>query len=142
MCAHVSFDNVVQKHIFAHVFGIIEEHVELRGRVPYATAAYAWRNRGGPLHGTGRWPTLYVCPKSGLLKQARHVPRRRRQANEANEGDKDIIVLSTSERLHRVQGIWYRETLAKGERGALVVVTKKQLNTRELARQGLKEARS
>jgi len=135
MCAHISFDNAVQKHIFAHIDALIEARVELRGREVYAITR-RWRSpSGAPLRGYGRWPTLYVCPKSGLLKQAKHE-RRRRQPDAA---DPDVVAVTDLERLHRVLGIWYREHLVRAETGALVVARKRQLRTRELAQLGLKE---
>jgi hypothetical protein len=136
MCAHISFDNPVQKHILGHVFGIVEAHVELRGREPYVVGRWRRYPHTGLLRGHGRWPTLYVCPRSGLLKQAKHEARKRRRA----AVDRDIIAVNRDERLRRVLGIWYRERLARDDAGALVVTSKRQLGTRELARLGLREA--
>jgi len=135
MCAHISFDNPVQKHVLGHVFGIVEAHVELRGREPY-TLSRPWLQPHGPLRGHGRWPTLYVCPKSGLLKQAKHERRRRRRPVAPDLG---VVALTDSERLHRILGIWYRERLERTEAGALVVAQKRQLGKRELTQLGLKE---
>jgi hypothetical protein len=134
MCAAISFDNAVQKHILGHVFGIVEAHVELRGTEPYPSSR-SWRHRVGmPLRGSGRWPSLYVCPKSGLLKQAKHIRRKKPKPLP----DPGIVWLGSMERLHRVQGVWYREVLKRDDKGALVVVSKRQLNSRELVRLGMK----
>lgn len=70
LCEHISFDNVVQKHILQHVESEVERHVRMTER--------------GPVHNAGWWTgrairpeALYVCPVSGLLKIA---PRKRSAA--------------------------------------------------------------
>lgn len=72
LCEHVAFENAVQKHVLTHVFDFVEQHVELRGRDVIAAAG--WR-RGRALP-RGQ---LYVCPRSGLLKEVRRRPPRARR---------------------------------------------------------------
>ncbi len=74
LCEHVSFDNVVQKHVLTHVFDFVQLHVEIRGR--QIVVCQGWR-RGMPLP-PGE---MYICPNTGLLKVVRrkrqtHSPRR------------------------------------------------------------------
>lgn len=133
LCEHVSWDSTVQRHILGHVFGVVVLHVELRGGVPYASGR-GWRYPfHAPLRGTGRWPTLYVCPKSELLRQAPHVARPHRRP----KVDPDVVPVGPDERLHRLAGLWYRERLGRDDVGAVVVREKRQLGSKELARLGL-----
>jgi hypothetical protein len=134
MCAHISFDNPVQKHVLGHVFGVVEAHVQLRDGDVYAISRGFGARPDAPLRGRGRWPALYVCPKTGLLRQAKHVSRR--AAPKAP--DPNIVVINPGqERLRRVLGIWYREELGHTETGEVIVRTKRQLGARELQRLGL-----
>jgi hypothetical protein len=68
LCEHVSFDNAVQKHVLTHVFDYVHRHVDVRdGQI---IACDGWRRR------TALWPgTMYVCPKTGLLKVVRRKPQ-------------------------------------------------------------------
>lgn len=69
ICAVISMASAVQKHVLDHVRQLVEENpVMIDGR-PHDPAA-----RGGtyvPLRWHERWPRFYVCPKTGLLREAR-----------------------------------------------------------------------
>ena len=74
LCEHISFDNVVQKHILQHVEMEVERHVRMVEGRPVHNAGWQIGREIGP-------GTLYVCPDSGLLKIAsrKRSPRPRRQ---------------------------------------------------------------
>jgi hypothetical protein len=75
ICRHVDRGNVVQKHILTHLFDYVVTNVILIDGVPCRAEAYA-RQYGEPLRTTHSRDQWYVCPKSGLLKRSRYVPRR------------------------------------------------------------------
>jgi hypothetical protein len=123
---HVAFENTVQKHILGHVFDVVERHAVLVDGDVYALERWGGL---GPLRAWGWRPQLYVCPTSGLLREAKREPRRKpRVANE------NIVPISPDERFHRIEGIWYRERLAKAEDASIIVVSKRQLGSREIRR--------
>jgi hypothetical protein len=74
ICQHVDRGNVVQKHILTHLFDYVVTNVILIDGEPCQGEAYA-RQYGQPLRTTGRWYQWYVCPKSGLLRKSKYVPR-------------------------------------------------------------------
>ena len=51
------------------------------------------------------------------------------------------MALGPAERLHRLLGVWYRESLGRDDAGNVVVTGKRQLGTRELDELGLRERR-
>lgn len=75
LCAHVSFDNAVQKHVLTHIFDFVHRYVEIRdGRI---MEQHRWFRRSSVLPPG----TMYVCPNTGLLKvvcpkKRTHSPRR------------------------------------------------------------------
>jgi len=78
ICKHVDRGNVVQKHILTHLFQYVVTNVMLIDGRPCRGEAYA-RLYGQPLrtsHDRHQW---YVCPKSGLLRKSRYVPRARKR---------------------------------------------------------------
>lgn len=64
MAAHIRLDNVVQRHVMVHVWELVARNVVKKDGV-------LWDNddRGPRPLVEGYWPTLYVCPKSGILKR-------------------------------------------------------------------------
>lgn len=84
LCEFVSFENAVQKHILAHVFDYVHQHVTRMGDqiIPRS----GWR-RGSPL-GVGQ---MYICPDTGLLKV---IPKckRRKPVERVNSRD-DVVHL-------------------------------------------------
>jgi hypothetical protein len=73
ICEVISSSSAVQKHVMDHVRDLVEENpVMIDGR-PHHPAA---RGRSYyPLRSHPRWSQFYVCPKTGLLREARHTPR-------------------------------------------------------------------
>jgi hypothetical protein len=74
ICQFVDRGNVVQKHILTHLFEYVVTNVVLIDGEPCQGKAYAGRY-GEPLrtsHARHQW---YVCPKSGLLRKSKYVPR-------------------------------------------------------------------
>lgn len=67
----LSMDSAVQKHVMDHVRQMVEENpVMIDGR-PHGPCAYEGRYR--PLRCHPRWPMFYVCPRTGLLREAGRV---------------------------------------------------------------------
>jgi hypothetical protein len=77
ICRHVDRGNVVQKHILTHLFDYVVTNVILINGEPCRGTAYA-RQYGEPVRTSARYHQWYVCPKSGLLRKSRHVPRKRK----------------------------------------------------------------
>ncbi|MCI0699892.1 MAG: hypothetical protein L0241_02240 [Planctomycetia bacterium] len=76
ICQHVDRGNVVQKHILTHLFQYVAVHTILIGGEPCRGEAYA-RLYGEPLRTSHSYHQWYVCPKSGLLRKSKYVPRKR-----------------------------------------------------------------
>ncbi len=74
ICKHVDRGNVVQKHILTHLFEYVVTIVILIDGVPCHGEAYA-RLYGQPLRTSHNRHQWYVCPKSGLLRRSRYIPR-------------------------------------------------------------------
>ncbi len=105
LCEHVSFDNAVQKHVLSHVFDYVHLHVELRGR---RVVSGAGRHRGWELTPD----TMYVCPRTGLLK----IVRERRQTHAPQCIDRGELT-----QYHQRGGQWWELKLRERpeERGEL-----------------------
>ncbi len=80
--AHISRDSVVQDHVRDHVMDYVTVNVVLLDGVPcYAGGPRGWGRIGMPLHEMWGAKLFYVCPRSGLLKKVKRVPRRQRRVN-------------------------------------------------------------
>lgn len=95
LCEHVSFDNAVQKHVLAHIFDYVHEHVEIVGDQLFTRGN--WRSR---------WPLppgrMYVCPNSGLLKVVPQPRSRRPRA----------VFYDREQRMFRLRdGVWWEVRL-------------------------------
>ncbi len=99
MRAEISFDNVVQKHVLAHLHQLIELRPQIVDGVVY-------REDGWPLTQRRHGGRLYVDPKSGIIKK----PRVRRHAQITKRDD--FASLGTSACLLRIDGTWWHITLA------------------------------
>jgi hypothetical protein len=76
ICAHISRDSVVQKHVHTHVADYVTVHVLLIDGVP-CSGEGGW-TYGKPLHQL-RYRPWYVCPRTGLLRRVtapRKPPRK------------------------------------------------------------------
>jgi len=77
ICEHVDRGNVAQKHILTHLFDyVVPTVILIDGRPCDGTPGYRY---GRPLRESDRRDRWYVCPKSGLLRRSRYVPRGRRK---------------------------------------------------------------
>lgn len=74
MSAVISVKSAVQKHVLDHLRDYVEENVVLIDGLPYALARY-----GGPapIEASDR-PQFYVCPKTGMLRRAKLIARKKR----------------------------------------------------------------
>jgi hypothetical protein len=101
---HVDRGNVVQKHILTHLFEYVVVDVELIDGEPYRKARNRSVHADLPLRGPRRW---YVCPKSGLLRRAKAVPRReRRKWRQAFGPERPAAWVSKTEFVRRGPGGW------------------------------------
>jgi len=64
ICARVNRNSAVQDHVRDHVSDIVVTDVVLRDGMP----CYGGSRHGQPLRTFYRWPILYVCPTTGLLR--------------------------------------------------------------------------
>jgi hypothetical protein len=77
ICRHVDRENVVQKHILTHLFDyVVVRTVSIDGE-PCRAESHWGHRYGEPLRTSTRRHRWYVCPKSGLLRKSRYVPRRK-----------------------------------------------------------------
>ena len=163
IAAQLSCKSAVQKHVFDHLRGYVKQDVRLDGKVVLAKEWHGYE----PLVSQGGWMRFYVCPRTGLLRLAPLVARKRPPA--ASPGDRRI--LSPERELRLIAGLWYEvalavipateaarqgccdvvENIALGSaayqaRAAIhplwlsgrYAVSKRQLNGREIARYGLR----
>jgi len=74
ICEHIRVDSAVQSHVRDHLWDYVELHVvEIDGVPCYGSGWFS----GRPIAQRGR-QTLYVCPRTGLLREIRHEKRARR----------------------------------------------------------------
>lgn len=79
ICKHVDRGNVVQKHILTHLFDYVVTNVVMIDGQPCRGAGTGWRAHGEPLRTSHYRDQWYVCPKSGLLRKSKYVPRASRR---------------------------------------------------------------
>ncbi|QRN99748.1 hypothetical protein JRI60_12330 [Archangium violaceum] len=71
ICAHVSLDSAIKKHILEHLEDFVVRQVqEIDGRI-YKVGPYG---RPIELESGSRWDRLYVCPRTGLLRAYEREP--------------------------------------------------------------------
>jgi hypothetical protein len=75
MYAVLSMSSAVQKHVIDHVKQYVEENPLMIDGVPHEPTAIDGKYY--PLRWHERWPRFYVCPKTGLLREAR--PKKKAQ---------------------------------------------------------------
>jgi hypothetical protein len=72
ICQHIDRGNVVQKHILTHLYQYVAINVsEQLGEVYYSGSDHYCGRLLGETHFE-----LYVCPRTGLLRRVKTVPRR------------------------------------------------------------------
>jgi hypothetical protein len=114
ICAGIDRRNVVQAHIFEHLFGFVETRVRA---VPSKNGKYTvfqvlnWQQEWVPIEDRGTY--FFVDPRTGILRE--NVARvtssartRERQAAIAREAIFAIREISDFEELHPIDGYWYR----------------------------------
>ena len=75
MCAVLSMGSAVQKHVLDHVRDFVEENPRMiDGRAYWAEA---WGGVLRPIEAHPRWPRFYVCPRTGLLRLAPLIRRKK-----------------------------------------------------------------
>lgn len=106
ICAHISRDSVVQDHVRDHVWDYVIVHVKLIEGVPCYGEGY-WI--GQPLQNGWRFPLLYVCPRSGLLRRVKRPSSRRnlgRRANPRDGGRLALVLFDAGSAFAQVNGAW------------------------------------
>lgn len=75
--AHIDPGNVVQKHVLTHLFQyVVTKTLEIDGDPFDAAPRRAYLcEPGGSLRTSHSQYSWYVCPRSGLLRKSRYVPR-------------------------------------------------------------------
>jgi hypothetical protein len=107
ICKHIDRGNVVQKHILTHLFQYVITRVVMIDGQPCRTESYAGRRYGEPIrtsHDRYQW---YVCPKSGLLRKSKYIPRRRKSGTPPRR-----VVLNKSQMCLHLGGQWELVTVA------------------------------
>jgi hypothetical protein len=67
ICAGLRAGFPTREHFLTHVFQFVERHAVLVDGVPHHASGYAI---GRPIV-PSRWGSFYVCPKTGLLREAK-----------------------------------------------------------------------
>jgi hypothetical protein len=70
LCENVSFDNTVQRHVLSHVFQFVSLHVEIVDGILYELPEFGRSTKLRP-------GSMYVCPRTGLLKVVRPAKQQR-----------------------------------------------------------------
>lgn len=103
IAARISMASAVQKHVLDHLRQMVVEHAWWQEGV----LVHAGRGGGVRPLVASRWrDTLYVCPKTGLLRAA---PARRRRPRALP--DPDRVVLDATRELRRLDGVWFEVTV-------------------------------
>lgn len=92
LCEHVSFDNAVQGHVLTHIYDYVHLHVEIHDCATVLTRT-GWR-RQHPL----KENAMYVCPRSGILKEV--------QAKRGRRPKTRLAINPQTQYLHRDKVWW------------------------------------
>ncbi|MBY0585749.1 hypothetical protein K2X85_01150 [bacterium] len=107
MSQNIRLDNAIQKHVLDHVWEFIQTKVTVRGEVFCHGQQFRGRKVGEPIHTLGketiwRGSFLYVCPRTGILREALYQrPSTRKRLVVQN------VPIDASRGYHRADGIWY-----------------------------------
>jgi hypothetical protein len=102
--AHLNVGSAVQKHVLDHLSDFVDENVFEREDGLYTRR---W-GRIGRVRSLGR-PTLYVDPRTGILRMAPMEPRK--AARRKRRRLTHVRVLSPTRQLRRKDGVWYEVTI-------------------------------
>lgn len=81
ICAGLSMSSAVQKHVIDHVKDFVEENPRMIDGVPHRPTTFGGaKGVFRPLSSFGRWRGFYVCPKTGLLREVKREPRKKKKA--------------------------------------------------------------
>lgn len=113
LCANIDRRNTVQEHIFAHIDNFVERDVKVVDGELYVLLY--WHSNLSPI-GQSR-ASLYVDPRTGILRKNKLRDRWRREVLESRQAAKLKVKsqrreISATAQLHRLDGIWYHVTLA------------------------------
>jgi hypothetical protein len=112
LCANIDRRNTVQEHIFAHIDSFVERETRLVDGKVYVTDK--WPRKLVPIEESRA--TLYVHPKTGILRNNKHRVTWRQVRDEKRKAANTEIAakrrdLNDIEQLHKIDGIWYHVTL-------------------------------
>jgi hypothetical protein len=113
ICANIDRRNTVQEHIFQHMDQFVERHARLVDGKVYVKG-WRWAQVWVPLDESS--VEMYVHPRTGILLRNRHrKPWNWNKSPPARTGRPPLErrVVGDTEQLIRLEGIWYRVTLAK-----------------------------
>lgn len=79
MCEHLRQASAVQKHVLDHVKQLVSLHVVMKDGAPHLFRGWGPHRELVPLGLYDRC-RLYVCPKTGILREAPQVRRKRTPA--------------------------------------------------------------
>ncbi|HEX3132942.1 MAG TPA: hypothetical protein VHX44_05085 [Planctomycetota bacterium] len=133
--AHVNADTAVQYHILQHFYDrfIVHTWADPEGRLWHMT----WSGPQ-PLDEPRRWPVIYVCPRTGLLRRTR-----KRVRTEGRPAPADHLPGSDQDHEFRqLCGQWYEVwwgTIDQGGTAVRAIVRKRQLGYKELRNLGLRD---
>jgi hypothetical protein len=118
LCANIDRRNTVQEHIFAHIDSFVERETRLIDGSVYVTEN--WPRNLVPIEESRA--TLYVHPKTGILRNNRHRVTWRQVRDEKRVAEKAEMMtkrrdISDTEQLHKIDGVWYHVTLAPMDEG-------------------------
>ncbi len=102
ICAHINLSSAVQKHVLDHLRDMVYTHVVRRGDELVMFGRYGLE----PLEARRWLACVYVCPDTGVLRPLKRRPRPRPAP------DPDVIRQGADAQLRRIDGVWYRLTLA------------------------------
>ncbi len=131
ICTRIDAGSAVQYHILQHLY----DDLAVRVREDGSGVLWYVRRWGGEARLDARWgPSLYACPRSGLLRRV----RRRRVPETVTPLDR--LPGDAEDRDHRLlAGQWYAITWGRDPlAGEPLIVHKRQLNRRQLRDLGLR----
>jgi hypothetical protein len=103
ICAHIDRSSAVQDHVRDHVEQYVTRHVILIDGVP--CSGEGGRGHGKPLQLVRWWP-WYVCPRTGLLRRVKKVPRKQRRQSQ-QECPTAYIYVSDTVQCRFFDGAWH-----------------------------------
>jgi hypothetical protein len=114
LAANIDRRNTVQEHIFAHIDQLVERKTRFIDGEVFVMQRWP---RAGLVPIRESRATLYVHPKTGILRFNKHRVTRAQAKREAAQRANDELSarqrnLSETEQLRKIDGIWYRVLLA------------------------------